>query len=318
MKKKLLSVVFLLLSLLLNGQIKNRYVVDKNGQGDFRTVQEALDAIRPSDPRGTMTIFIRKGIYHEKVVLPSQTNHVRIVGEDRDSTVITYDDQANINKMGTFRTYTLKLSGNDILLENLTIENASEPLGQAVALHVDGDRAVFRNCRFLGHQDTVYAGRDGSRLYFENCDIEGTTDFIFGPATAWFEDCLIYCKRNSYITASNTPADIPYGFIFNNCRIVLADTVTAVYLGRPWRPYSMTVFLHTEMPKGIRPEGWDNWKDARNEKTVRYAEYKNYGEGSGTVERVKWSRILSDEEAAGISPKHVLGGCDQWNPLLCK
>lgn len=302
----------------LSAQEKTQYVVDRNGRGDFRNVQEAINAVRTADPRGTITIRIRNGIYKEKIVLPPHITHVRIVGENPDSTIITYDDHANINKMGTFKTYTFLLSGNDVTVENLTIANSSEPLGQAVALHVEGDRIVFRNCRFLGHQDTVYAGRDGARQYFENCYIEGTTDFIFGPATVWFENCTIYCKRNSYITAANTPENIKYGFIFNQCTVKLSPQTTAMYLGRPWRPYSMALFMNSYLPKGIKDEGWDNWRDPNNERTARYMEYNNKGEGAVFSKRVKWSKLLSIQEASLFTVENVLGGCDRWDPIAQK
>ena len=216
--------------------------------------------------------------------------------------------------MGTFKTFTLKISGNDIVMENLTVENSAAQMGQAVALHVEGDRITFRNCRFLGNQDTIYAGRENSRQLFENCYIEGTTDFIFGPSTAWFEACTIHCKRNSYITAANTPQTINYGFIFNNCTITLADSVSAMYLGRPWRAYSMTVFMNCNLPKGIQPSGWDNWRNAENEKTVRYAEYNNTGEGAKLEQRVKWIKVLTQKEASIINKEEVFKRNDGWIP----
>ena len=290
-------------------------VVDRAGKGHFRTVQQAIDSVRAFNPAGTVTILIKKGFYKEKLEIPSYLTNVKLVGEDRDNTIINYDDHANINKMGTFRTYTLKITGNDITLENLTIENSAAQLGQAVALHVEGDRVTFRNCRFLGNQDTIYAGREGSRQLFENCYIEGTTDFIFGPSTAWFENCQIHCKRNSYITAANTPQNIEYGFIFNKCKITLANGVTEMYLGRPWRAYSMTVFMNCDMPKGIRPAGWDNWRNTENEKTVRYSEYNNSGEGATTTERVSWCRQLKKQEAAQITIQKVFTRNDIWNSI---
>lgn len=305
-----------MLSMCSMAQNKNEIIVDRNGTGDFRTVQEAINAVRTADPRGLMTIFIKKGVYKEKIVLPSHNTQIKLIGEDRNNTIINYDDHANINKMGTFKTYTFLLSGNDITMENLTIENSAAPLGQAVALHIEGDRVIFRNCRFLGNQDTIYAGRDGARQYFENCYIEGTTDFIFGPATVWFEACTIHCKRNSYITAANTPQNIPYGYIFNNCTITTAKDVSAVYLGRPWRAYAMTLFMNSVLPKQIRKEGWHNWNNTDNEVTVRYMEFNNKGEGSNTSERVAWSKVLTNKEAKQYTIQNVLGGCDNWNPTI--
>lgn len=315
MKKILIFIMLTVVTLNLASQnIPNTIVVDRAGTGHFRTIQQAIDSVRAFNPAGTVTIFIKKGFYKEKLLIPTHICNLHIVGEDRDQTIINYDDHANINKMGTFRTSTLKICGNDILMENITVENSAAQLGQAVALHVEGDRITFRNCRFLGNQDTIYAGRENSRQLFENCYIEGTTDFIFGPSTAWFEGCTIHCKRNSYITAANTPQYIEYGFIFNHCNITLADSVTAMYLGRPWRAYSMTVFMNCKLPKGIQPSGWDNWKNPENEKTARYAEYNNTGDGASTGQRVKWAGILNKTEASKITPEQVFKRTDSWIP----
>lgn len=290
-------------------------VVDQSGKGDYTTIQEAVNSIRAFDPDGPTVIFIKKGIYHEKVVIPDYVCNLKLIGEDRYTTIIRYDDHARKDDMGTFRTYTLQIRGNDIVLENLTIENAAEPVAQAVALHTEGDRIIVRNCRLLGNQDTVYTGGDRGRLYFAQCYIEGTTDFIFGPATAWFEKCVIHCKKNSYITAANTPETIPFGYVFHQCRITTAKEVNSVYLGRPWRPYAMTVFMYCDLPKGINPAGWDNWRNPENEKTARYAEYANSGEGSNGENRVNWSRLFTDEEAKAITVENAFKRDDRWNPV---
>ena len=290
-------------------------VVDRNGRGDFRNIQEAINSIRPFDPAGTTTIFIMDGVYKEKIVLPTWVCNLKFTGESVEKTIITWDDHANIDKMGTFRSYTFLVRGNDITMENLTVENAAEPLGQAVALHAEGDRLIFRNCRFLGNQDTVYTGREGSRIYFENCYIEGTTDFIFGPATCWFERCEIFCKKNSFITAASTPQHIEFGYVFNNCRVRLAAEVTKMYLGRPWRAYAMTLFMNTELPEGIDPEGWENWRNPENEKTARYMEYRNTGPGAQTSGRVGWSTILAPTAAKRFTLETVMKGGDGWNPV---
>lgn len=293
----------------------NTIIVDRAGKGHFRNVQQAIDSVRAFNPAGTVTIYIKKGFYKEKLILPTHVCNVRIVGEDRDNTILNYDDHANVNKMGTFKTFTFKISGNDIVLENLTVENSAAELGQAVALFVEGDRITFRNCRFLGNQDTIYAGRENARQLFVNCYIEGTTDFIFGPSTAWFEGCSIHCKRDSYITAANTPENIKYGFIFNNCTITLADSVKSMYLGRPWRAFSMTVFMNCKLPKGIRPEGWHNWGKTENEITTRYMEYNNIGEGAETQNRVKWAKQLSKHEAKEFTFEKVFERNDKWIPV---
>ena len=238
-------------------------VVARDGTGEFRTIGEAIEVCRAFMDYHKV-IFVKKGTYKEKLIIPSWLDNIEILGEDVESTIITYDDHANIRltgteqAMGTFRTYTIKIEGNDITLKNITIENNSARLGQAVALHTEGDRLRFIGCRFLGHQDTVYTGKAGTRLYFENCYIEGTTDFIFGPSTVWFEGCIIKSKSNSYVTAASTPQDIQFGYIFNHCRLIADESVNKVYLGRPWRPFAYTLFMNCELGAQICPEGWHN------------------------------------------------------------
>ena len=235
----------------------------RDGTGQFRNIDDAIEVCRAFMDYHKV-IFVKRGVYKEKLIIPSWVDNIEICGEDRDNTIITYDDHANIKLpgtdrgMGTFRTYTLKIEGNGITLKNITIENNSARLGQAVALHTEGDRLVFINCRLLGHQDTLYTGKAGTRLYFRDCYIEGTTDFIFGPSTAWFENCEIKSKANSYVTAASTPADQPYGYIFNHCRLTASDGANKVYLGRPWRPYAYTLFMNCELGGHIRSEGWEN------------------------------------------------------------
>lgn len=277
-------------------QWKDTLVVARDGSGDYRSLTEAMEGIRAfMDYK--VTVLIKNGVYKEKVVIPSWLQNVDFIGESAENTVITYDDHANINKMGTFRTYTMKVEGNDITFKNLTIENNAAQLGQAVALHTEGNRLTFVNCRLLGNQDTVYTGAAGTCLQFQDCYIEGTTDFIFGPSTAFFDNCRIHSKRNSYITAASTPADVEVGYVFRNCKLTAAAGVDKVYLGRPWRPYAATAFINCEMGKHICPAGWDNWRNAENEKTARYAEYGNRGEGAATAGRVKWAKQLSKKEA---------------------
>ncbi|MDR2841304.1 MAG: pectin esterase, partial [Paludibacter sp.] len=300
MKKTFLILISLLVLFPVFGQThKDTLVVDRAGRGDFRNIQDAIEQVRAFDPLGQVVIYIRNGVYKEKLVLHTYITNVKLLGEDRDKTIITYDDHANIaaptgsgatnNKLGTFRTYTFMIRGNDITLENLTIENNALQLGQAVALHIEGDRVIVRNCKLLGNQDTIYTGRDNCRQLFVDCYIEGTTDFIFGPSTAWFERCDIFCKRNSFITAASTPQNIEFGYIFNNCKITVNKTVDKMFLGRPWRPYAMTLFMNCDLPKEITPAGWQNWGKPENEKTARYMEYNNSGEGAKTAERVQWA-----------------------------
>jgi pectin methylesterase-like acyl-CoA thioesterase len=309
-------------------------VVARDGTGQFRTVTEAVEVCRAFMDYHKV-IFIKKGTYKEKLIIPQWLQNIELCGEDRDQTVITYDDHANITmdgsfwpkelkdqllamgdrpKLGTFRSFTVRIDANNITLKNLTIENNAARLGQAVAIHTQGDRLKFVNCRFLGHQDTVYTGMPGTRLYFSNCYIEGTTDFIFGPSTAWFEQCVIHCKANSYITAASTPKEIMYGYIFNNCTVTAAPDVEKVYLGRPWRDYGYTLFMNCELPAQIRPEGWHHWQKER-EQTARYMEYNNRGPGAATGQRVGWSRQLSKKEAQQITLENVFSLKSEWKPV---
>ena len=291
-------------------------VVARDGTGEFRTVSEALEVCRAFMDYHKV-IYIKKGTYKEKVIIPQWLQNIELCGEDRDATIITYDDHANVvypptgKGMTTFRTYTLKVEANDITLRNLTIENNAARLGQAVALHTEGDRLLFVNCRFLGNQDTVYTGMPRTRMLFHDCYIEGTTDFIFGSSTAWFEHCTIHCKVNSYITAASTPQDVAYGYIFSNCTVTAADSVTSLYLGRPWRDYGYTLFMNCELPGVICPEGWHHWEQHR-EQTARYFEYNNRGEGANPANRVGWSRQLTKKEAQQITLDRVFEISCSW------
>lgn len=289
-------------------------VVSRDGTGNFRTLQEAIESARAFMDY-TVTIYVKNGVYKEKVIVPSWVENIDIIGEDRDKTIITYDDHANINKMGTFRTYTVKVKGSDITFKNLTIENNAAQLGQAVALHTEGDRLKFINCRILGNQDTIYTGAKFTRLYFKDCYIDGTTDFIFGPSTALFEDCIIHSKRNSYVTAASTPKEAKYGYVFKHCKLTAEPGVDKVYLGRPWRPYAYTLFIECELGKHIVLAGWHNWGKQSNEETARYMEYKNTGEGANASERVAWSKQLTKKEAEAVTVDAIFRTQSDWNPI---
>lgn len=279
--------------------------VARDGTGEFRTVNEAVEVCR-AFMEYHKVIFVKKGVYKEKVIIPSWLTNIELCGEDAEKTIITYDDHANINKMGTFRTYTLKVEGSDITVKNITIENNAAKLGQAVALHTEGNNLTFIGCRFLGNQDTVYTGVGETKLLFKDCYIEGTTDFIFGPSTAWFEHCTIHSKADSYITAASTPKGVKYGYVFNNCTLTAEPNVTKVYLGRPWRQYAHTLFMNCHFGKHIVPAGWQKWSNKDNLATTRYEEYNNDGEGANTSQRVAWSRQLTKKEAKEITIEKVL------------
>lgn len=286
-------------------------VVAANGSGTHRTIGDAIESVRAFMDY-TITIYIKNGLYKEKLVVPSWIKNVQLLGESVEGTVITNADHARMNNMGTFRTYTLKVEGSNITFRDLTVENNAPRLGQAVALHTEGDCLKFVNCRFLGNQDTVYTGAEHTRLWFSHCYIEGTTDFIFGPSTALFENCIIHSKSNSYVTAASTPKDVEVGYVFKNCRLTAAPGVDKVYLGRPWRPYASTVFLNCELGRHILPAGWGNWRNPDNEKTARYAEFGNIGEGASTAGRVKWATQLSASEAHRFSVERIFKGISNW------
>ena len=214
----------------------------------------------------------------------------------------------------TRTSFSAYIGGSDFRAENITFENSYGTGSQAVAAYVNTDRVVFRNCRFLGWQDTLFA--HGGRQYYRDCYIEGHVDFIFGNGTAVFENCTIHSKGQGYVTAQWRLSDSETnGFVFLNCRLTGSDTGNGVYLGRPWRPYGRVVFIKCWMGAHIRPEGWDNWRDPAREKTAQFAEYKSSGPGANPSARVAWSKQLNE---AGIQPfatQTFLRGADGWNPL---
>lgn len=329
-------------------------VVAQDGSGDYTTIQDAINAIRDYKPEGRQRIFVRKGVYEEKVIVPSYKTNITLVGEDLENTILVWHDHANMRtisgwgpatlsdekeaqaiastdkarKIGTFQSYTLRVDGPGFECENLTISNDAmlyynpswlstrkdtAHIGQAVAVHVEADKVVFRNCRLLGFQDTLFTGNADSRQVYYNCYIEGIVDFIFGPATCWFEGCQIHAIANGYYTAASTPAEHPYGYVFYRCNLTADDHVTRTYLGRPWRNYAATTFAECEMCSAIAPEGWNNWNDPVRETMSRYREYGSTGPGARMQQRVSWSRILTAAEVANLSPNQVLYAAhDAW------
>lgn len=319
MYKKYTSILALLLCFVLHfaqAQQKYDFVVAQDGTGDFRTVQEAINAV-PDFRKQETTVFIKNGVYKEKLVLPASKTSVKFIGEDVRKTILTHDDFASKKngfgeEMGTTGSSSFFIFGDDFSAENITFENAAGPVGQAVAVRIDGDRVMFTNCRFLGNQDTLYPHGEKSRQYYKNCYIEGTTDFIFGWATAVFDNCEIYCKKGgSYITAASTLPETPYGFVFLNCRITGNAPANSYYLGRPWRPYAKTVFINTYMGNQIVPEGWHNWGKPDAEKTSFYAEYNSKGPGAAPASRVKWAHQLTKEQLKDYTLEQIFQG---WVP----
>lgn len=283
-------------------------VVAKDGSGDFTTIQEAINAAK-GFPDKRVTIKVKNGIYREKVEVYEWNNNMSIVGEDREKTIITYDDyfdKLNLGRNSTFHTPTLSVQGNDFYAVNLTIRNTAGEVGQAIALSVSADRVLVEDCIITGNQDTLYVTGESSEQYFKNCYIEGTTDFIFGQATVLFENCEIYSKSNSFITAASTPKGRQFGFVFKDCKLT-ANPGLEVYLGRPWRTYAKTAFINCEMGEHITPEGWDNWSNKAAEKESFYAEYNNSGPGFQPKKRVPWSYQLTKKQEKKYTKANILG-----------
>lgn len=293
------------------------FVVAKDGSGDFFTVQEAINAVPDFRKEGRTTIYIRKGVYKEKLIIPASKINVSLIGAE--GAVISGDDYASKpnrfgENMSTSGSASCYIYAPDLICENLTFENTAGRVGQAVACFVAGDRVIFRNCRFLGNQDTLYNFGKHCRQYFEDCYIEGTVDFIFGSSTAVFNRCTVHSLSKGYLTAPSTPQDEAYGYVFIDCRLTAADGVEKVYLARPWRPYAKSVFIHCEMGGHILPVGWHNWNKKDAEKTIFFAEYENTGAGAATKkERAKFGHQLKNLK--GYSIEEILAGEDGWNPL---
>ena len=292
------------------------YVVAQDGSGDFFTVQEAINAVPDFRKDVRTTILIRKGTYKEKLIIPESKINISLIGEN--GAVLTYDGFANKKNvfgenMGTSGSSSCYIYAPDFYAENITFENSSGPVGQAVACFVSADRVYFKNCRFLGFQDTLYTYSKQSRQYYEDCYIEGTVDFIFGWSTAVFNRCHIHSKRDGYVTAPSTDKGKKYGYVFYDCKLTAEPEATKVYLSRPWRPYAQAVFIRCELGKHIFPIGWNNWGKKENEKTVFYAEYESRGEGAHPKARAGFSQQLKNLKGYEINA--VLAGEDGWNPI---
>ena len=294
-------------------------VVDQQGRGDFLTVQAAIDAAPDALHGGQYRILVKPGIYRERIIIPWNKRRLLLKGLDAMNTVIVYGNAAPQpwgfaeGTIGTSGSATMFVHAEDVTLEDLTVENDAGRVGQAVALFTNGDRFTARRCRFLGNQDTLYTfgkySEDGGHIRnaFFDCYIEGTTDFIFGSSRAWFERCEIKSLADSYVTAASTVQGQPFGYVFKDCRLTAGPGVTKVYLGRPWRPYAQTVFLHCELGAHIRPEGWHNWNNPANEKTAFYAESDCFGPGAAADGRVGWSHQLSPADTARYTWDSVMG-----------
>lgn len=326
---KLFSIFsILLLSLLSFKTADKTIVVSKDGKGNFTTVQQAINAIENGSSTRTK-ILIKAGTYKEKITIPETKGAIFLEGENSQNTIITYDDFASKKNsegkdIGTTGSSTIFIYSNDFTAKNISFENSSGRVGQAVAVLTSGDRIAFENCRFLGNQDTLYLKgvqdspdkTKSSRNYFKNCYIEGTTDYIFGAGTAVFENCTIYSKETaSYVTAASTPQENGFGFVFINSKIIGNAKENSVYLGRPWRPFAKTVYIDCEINSSIKTEGWHNWNKPDAEKTTFYGEFNSKGSGANATKRVSWSHQLTKVERKKYTLNNILKGKDNWNPL---
>ena len=315
MKIIFFSCLLMLSSHVFADEYETNMTVALDGSGDFTSIQQAIDATK-TFPWTPITIHIKNGVYKEKVNVYSWNTHLSLVGESQSGTIITFDDhfeKINKGRNSTFHTYTMRVAANDFHAQNLTIINASGPVGQAVALHVEADRASFLNVRMKGFQDTLYLAGEGFRSYFKNCYVEGSVDFIFGAGPALFENCEIKSLTNAYITAASTPKNQDYGLVFNQCKLTAAENVDQVYLGRPWRQFAKTVFLNSSLGAHILPAGWDNWGSQEKELSVFYAEYNNTGAGAKTDKRVPWAKQLTQQQANQYRKESIF---KDWQPKL--
>lgn len=291
-------------------------VVAQDGTGDFFTLKEAVDVI-PDYNNGTFKIRLSEGVYREKISIPWTKRNVLLYGAGK--AVVSWDDYANRKNikgqnMGTSGSATIYFGADNWTVDNITFENTAGRVGQAVAVQTLGNNLRFRNCRFLGNQDTLYTrgtGNSNEKIggerwnYFDNCYIEGTTDFIFGAAAAIFRNCEIRSLSNSYVTAASTVEEQEVGYIFFNCRLTAAEGVTKCYLGRPWRPYAKTIFINCELGEHITAEGWQAWSNKDNPSTTYYAEYGSKGKGAVKKGRIEWSHQLTKKEAQALIEKYM-------------
>jgi len=311
----LLFIFFILLGHFTNAQVK-KLVVAQDGTGNYKTVQEAFNTIPPNNKKSIL-IYVKKGVYREKIYLDSTRNFVTLEGEDKFTTILIWNDHTGKvspsgDSINTRTSWSCKIRADNFTARNITFENdAGFTAGQAVAMESDGDKAIFKNCRFVGNQDILFTNNEKSRQYYEHCYIEGTTDFIFGSSTVWFQQCHIHSKKNSHVTAASTPKEHPFGYVFNDCVLTGDTSIHSASLGRPWRPYGSVIYMHCYIGPQIRAEGWSNWNTTDYFKTARYSEYNNYGPSADPLRRVSWSKQLTEQEAKQVTLKNVFPG---WDP----
>lgn len=298
---------------------QQKITVSQHKKSKYTTIQSAIDAISCGNKKPVI-IYVKNGVYNEVVTVDTRKNFITLIGENKDSTIISFNNHAGTktldgDTLNTWTCATFSLYANNFTAKNITFKNtAGFTAGQAVAVRVEGNRNAFYNCNFIGNQDVLFLSGNGVKQYFKNCYIEGTTDFIFGASTAVFDSCILHSKKNSHITAASTNSIVPFGFVFFNCTLTADSNINKVSLGRPWSPNASVTYINCKMDKHIIAEGWNNWKNSANETTARYAEYNSIGEGANTANRVKWSKQLSDEEVKKyLDKENILGS---WKPYL--
>lgn len=280
------------------------FTVATDGSGNYTTVQAAINAV-PANSTSRTAIFIKNGTYPEVVTVPSNKINVCLIGESETGVKITYGNAANLTNPATGTAYgtggsaTFFSNGAGLYVNNLTIENsAGTANGPALAINITSDQTVFNAVKFLGRQDTWYGSN--CRVYLKNCYIEGTTDFIFGSATAYFDGCSLYSYGGSALTAANTADYITYGLVFNGCTVTGASGVSTV-MGRTWGGYAATAFVNSSLSGIISAAGWNDWGNTANDATARYCEYGNTGAGASTTGRVSWDKLLTSAQAANYT-----------------
>ncbi|MCF8378738.1 MAG: hypothetical protein K9H49_04120 [Bacteroidales bacterium] len=313
-------------------------VVAADGTGDFILIQAAIDAVPSNSERRTI-IYIKRGLYNqEKLFIAGDKINITLIGESREETILSYhiydcasgkcptEDAALWTGDNILTSATLTINANGFRAENLTIQNTAGPVGQAQAVTVRSDKCVFINCNFKGYQDTMYFWSEGKRSYFEGCMVEGRTDYIYGGAIVFFQDCEIRSWGGAYITAPSTPLNQAYGFVFNECMITYAfnspragDDGEMIRFGRPWHNYPKVAWLGCEITEKLNPLGWGdiwNMEYAATSTDLHLYEYMNTGAGADMTGRANWAGIkaLTDEEALNYTVQKVLAGSDAWDP----
>lgn len=330
--KKILSSLLLIIGFFYAANAQYDLTVAQDGTGSYTTVQAAINAA-PTGRTTPYKIFIKKGKYREKISIPSNKPFLYLIGEDVGTVVLSWDDYSGKpipggGSYGTSNSASVTFNAPDCGAVNITFENTTGDAPQALAINVNATRCVFKNCRFLGGQDTVLTNGNGNMQYFRNCYIDGVVDFIFGAAISVFDSCIVYPKTRvdglsgSYLTAANTPAGQNYGYVFRDCVIPANRGTTSYVLGRPWQndgstsPVSNTkvIFINTTMSSSIKPQGWDVWNGSTNTSLITYGEYRSRKFDSSLVDvsqRVSWSQQLTAAQASTYTNAAIFGS---WDP----